>query len=193
MEPSYGKIFCIGLNKTATVSLHDALGLLGYRSLHWGGPETRREVLRALDEGKPLLTYLDPQLVAFSDIEDITYNFDLADCQYPGSRFILTIRAIDDWLDSRQRHVEYNQAQQALGRYDRRFIEIDREAWAADYRRHTARVCAYFSGRPDDLLVIDITAGGAWEPLCRFLGNPAPATPFPWRNRSGSWQDASTA
>ena len=33
------KIFCIGLNKTGTRSLSDALEILGYRSLHWGGSD----------------------------------------------------------------------------------------------------------------------------------------------------------
>jgi Sulfotransferase domain len=186
------KIFGIGLNKTGTVSLHEALGILGYRSLHWGGPETRRAVVRALEEGRPLLTYLDDNVIAFSDIEDITYNFDLADRQYPGSRFILTVRALDDWLDSRQRHVEYNRAQQELGHYDRQFLEIDRVGWAVDYQRHTARVRSYFADRPRDLLELDITAGAGWQPLCEFLDHGLPDVPFPWKNRSGTWSAVRT-
>jgi hypothetical protein len=157
-----GKIFCIGLHKTATVSLHRALEMLGIRSLHWGGPETRRAVSRALEEGKPLLTYLDPEIGAFSAIDDITDNFELADRQYPGSRFIF-VRDLDPWVDGRRPNVE-----------------------------HAARVSAYFSDRADDLLVLDITGGDGWTPLCRFLGRPIPDAPFPGSNRTGSWRDEVT-
>jgi hypothetical protein len=147
------KIFCIGRHKTATVSLHTALEMLGIRSLHWGGPATRRAVAQALEAGEPLLTHLDPEIDAFSDI-------DLADRQYPGSRFIFPVRGLDPWLESRRPDIE-----------------------------HAARVAEYFSGRPDDLLVLDITAGDGWPPLCRFLGRPVPDAPFPATNRSGSWRD----
>jgi Sulfotransferase domain len=183
------KIFCIGLNKTGTVSLHEALVILGYRSLHWGGPETRRAVRRALEEGKPLLTYVGEEFEVFSDLEDITYNFDLADRQYPGSKFILTTRALDDWLASRRRHVEWNQQQRARGAYQGTWLEVDIESWAANYREHDASVHAYFADRPDDLLVMDITAGAGWKPLCEFLGHQIPAVPFPWRNRYGTWRE----
>jgi hypothetical protein len=183
-----GKIFCIGLNKTGTVSLHNALNILGYRSLHWGGPETRKAVLRALGEGRPLLTYLDPSFNAFSDIEDLTYNFDLADQQYPRSKFILTVRDLDDWLDSRRRHVEKNRVRKRHGVYQGTFLNVDLEGWAADYEAHTARVRVYFADRPRDLLETDLAVGNAWESLCTFLGRPVPNVPFPWKNRYGPWR-----
>jgi Sulfotransferase domain len=184
-----GKIFCIGLNKTGTVSLHEALVILGYRSLHWGGPETRRAVRRALEEGKPLLTYVSDEYDVFSDLEDVTYNFDLADRQYPASKFILTTRALDDWLESRRRHVEWNQQQRARGTYRGGWLEVDIEGWTADYREHDASVRSFFADRPNDLLVIDITAGDGWRSLCGFLGRPIPDVPFPWRNRYGTWRE----
>jgi hypothetical protein len=184
-----GKVFCIGLNKTATVSLHTALEILGIRSLHWGGPETRQQVLRALGDGAPLLSYLDPSIVAFSDIEDLTYNFDRLDREYPGSRFIFTVRELDPWLDSRETHVRHNRAQYEHGRYDGTFLDVDRDGWAADYRQHARRVSEYFAARPDDLLVLDIPGGDGWEPLCRFLRRPVPDVPFPWRNRSAAWDE----
>ena len=51
------KIFCIGLNKTGTISLHEALEGLGFNSLHWGGQPSRQAVERAIAEGVPLLSY----------------------------------------------------------------------------------------------------------------------------------------
>ena len=45
---SHGRMFCIGFNKAGTVSLHEALVILGYPNLYWGGPNTRRAVRRAM-------------------------------------------------------------------------------------------------------------------------------------------------
>jgi hypothetical protein len=181
------KIFCIGLNKTGTLSLHEALTILGYHSLHWGGQKAHRQAARALRERRPLLTYLDDDYDAVSDVAVITANFDVADRQYPDSKFILTVRALNEWLDSRRRHVEKNQVRKVHGAYDGRFLEVDLEGWEAEYREHHARVLDYFAGRPDDLLVIDITAGSGWQPLCAFLRRPVPDVPFPWLNRYRPW------
>lgn len=184
------KVFCIGLNKTGTRSLHNALRVLGLTSLHWGGdvldraaargPEIRLAVERALAEGRPLLDDLE-EADAYSDILALSTNFDVLDRQYPGSKFILTVRPIDDWLDSRRRHVEANRSRAASGAYVGTFLEVDLPGWRAEMEGHTARVRAYFADRPDDLLVIDIAAGEGWDRLCPFLGLPVPDAPFPRR------------
>ena len=44
------------------------------------------------------------------------------------------------------------------------------------------RVRAYFAGRPDDLLVLDVVGGEGWEKLCPFLGLEPPAEAFPHFN-----------
>jgi hypothetical protein len=179
------KVFGIGLNKTATFSLHEALGLLGYKGLHHGGLETMNLVQQAIDGGKPMLTYLDPSLEAFTDIFGITYFFFLADAQYPGSRFILTVRDLEDWLDSRRRHVEKDQ--RVKGADHEGVMNVDLDGWRTEYLRHEAVVRAYFADRPSDLLVLDITAGQGWEPLCEFLDRPVPEAPFPWKNQFRPW------
>jgi hypothetical protein len=176
------KVFCIGLNKTGTSSLHEALSLLGYRSLHWGGPETHERIMRAMDDRKPMLEYLDPEPDAISDVLAVTYYFYLADLEYPGSKFVLTLRDMDEWLDSRRRHVERNQQMKQTGEYDGSFLTVDRDTWAVEYRRHEAVVRTYFESRPADLLCFR-PADGNWEPLCAFLGHPVPDGPFPWENR----------
>jgi hypothetical protein len=179
------KVFGIGLMKTGTVSLHEALSLLGYNGVHNAGLKTMNLVQQAIDEGKPMLTYLDPSLDAFTDIFGITYCFFLADVQYPGSRFILTVRDLDDWLDSRRRHVEKDQ--QMRGADHPAVMKVDLDGWKTEYTRHESVVRAYFADRPTDLLVLDITAGQGWEPLCEFLGHPVPEAPFPWKNRFRAW------
>jgi Sulfotransferase domain len=178
------KVFCIGLNKTGTRSLHLALERLGLRSLHWGGPargpQIRALVEQSAREGRPLLEDID-DVDAYSDILALSTRFDLLDGQYPGSRFILTTRDLDAWLDSRRRHVEENLARQASGDYAGTFVTVDLDAWTREMEDHVARVRAHFAGRPDDLLVMDISAGDGWEQLCPFLGLPVPEDPFPPR------------
>lgn len=178
------KVFCIGLNKTGTRSLHDALELLGLRSLHWGGPERGPEIRAlveaALREGRPLLDDID-DVDAYSDILALSTSFDVLDRQYPGSRFILTVRDVDAWIDSRRRHVEENVARRDRGEYRGAFLTVEPEAWTVEMTEHVARVRAHFAHRPDDLLVMDIAAGDGWEVLCPFLGVPAPDAPFPRR------------
>jgi hypothetical protein len=184
--PSGQKVFGIGLNKTGTSSLHQALEVLGYQSLHWGGEKTHDAVLRAIDEGEPLLRYVDPEPDAICDVFAVTYFFFLADVEYPGSKFILTLRDLDEWLDSRRRHVERNQQMKEAGEYDGSFLAVDLDTWASDFQRHEAVVRTYFAGRAGDLLAFR-PADGDWEPLCSFLERPVPDVPFPWENRYRPW------
>lgn len=181
------KIFGIGLNKTGTVSLHHALEHLGYRSLHWGGEQAYLDVLRAIDEGRPVLSYL-PDVDAYSDIETLSVNFDLADAQHPGSKFIVTAREVESWLDSRRRHVERNAARKARGEYAGSYLVVDVDGWRRQWVEHHRRVAEHFRGREDDLLVMNITAGDGWEMLAPFLGRPIPLEPFPFENR---WEPSS--
>lgn len=176
------KIFCIGLNKTGTVSLHHALLALGHTSLHWGGPESYLAVQRALTEGRPLLTYL-PDVDAYSDIETLSLGFELADRHYPGSRFVVTVRDLDGWIDSRRRHVERNRLRRERGEYTGRFLDVDASAWTELWTEHHHRVAEHFRDRHADLLVMNITAGDGWELLAPFLGHPIPLEPFPFENR----------
>jgi hypothetical protein len=177
------KIFGIGLNKTGTISLHEALETLGFRSLHHGGPDVRHAVERAFDEALPLLQYLDDH-DAFSDIEFLSVNYALLDEQYPGSKFVLTTRDLPGWLQSRRRHVERNVARAAAGEYSGTFLTVDLDAWTQQWVTHHSRVSAYFTDRPNDLLVMNIVAGDGYPELCSFLGRPPPGEPFPWRHRS---------
>jgi Sulfotransferase domain len=177
------KVFGIGLGKTGTSSLHRALELLGYKSLHSGDAETMGLVSRAIDEGRPLLHYLDPEPDAVLDSLAIRVYFYLADVQYPGSKFILTTRDLDDWLDSRRRDIERSQ-QGDPGSDQDGVLKVDVDAWTAEYVEHESVVRAYFADRPDYLLVFDLIGGDGWEPLCEFLGRPVPEAPFPGEKRS---------
>jgi O-antigen biosynthesis protein len=185
------KIFCIGLNKTGTSSLHQALQTLGFRSLHLGGPEVPVGIKRATDEGRGLVEYLG-DYDAFSDIWRLSERFELLDRQYPGSKFILTIRDLDGWLESRRQHVQRNVLRKAQGHYSGGFLTVDIERWTHEFDEHHARVLDYFTDRPDDLLVMNVARGDGYELLCPFLGVDVPAAPFPWSNRGADWRPRAT-
>lgn len=176
------RVFGIGLNKTGTISLHEALEVLGYRSLHWGGPPIRKVVEDNAEAGRPLLTGIDEH-DAFSDIFALSERFDVLDEQYPGSRFVLTTRPIEHWVESRRKHVLRNRERAARGEYTGTFLEVEPERWRAEFHAHHERVAEHFEGR-GDLLVLRIAAGDGWERLCPFLDLPVPDQAFPHRHRA---------
>lgn len=158
---------------------------LGFQTLHAGGtPSANQKILCAVTEGKPLLHYFDPKLDAFSDIEQLINRFDLADNQYPGSKFILTWRDLDSWLGSRTRHVERNIQKKQMGKYRGNWLTIDLPAWKQLWHTHYLRVEEYFRGRANHLLKINICAGDGYDALCPFLNRAHPGEPFPWRHRT---------
>lgn len=181
-DPARPRIFGIGLNKTGTTSLDSALVVLGFFSLHFGGDAAHNAVQRAIDEGVPLVSYLDPSYDAFSDIGLLSRRFKMLDQQYPGSRFVLTTRPRDAWIASRRGHVERNLAKQARGEYDGAFLVVDEEKWTREWDDHHERVRAYFGNRPD-FLELDLSQSPGWGPLCGLLDIEEPTEPFPWANR----------
>lgn len=187
MSEAPPRVFGIGLRKTGTRSLASACRLLDHRTLHKGGGATSALVVRSEAEGEPLLRRLGEGYDAYFDVEALVHRFAVLDAQYPGSRFILSTREEEAWLDSLERHVVANQERQARGEYRGNLVSVDRDRWRADRAEHHHRVRAYFAQRPDDLLEIDVCeAGDGWERLAPFLDRPVPSTPFPWENRDGS-------
>ncbi len=183
------KVFCIGFNKTGTISLHNALTSLGYRSLHWGGPPVREKIEQALAEGRPLVDDLG-DYDAYSDILVLSTNFATLDEQYPGSKFILTTRDVESWLKSRREHVARNVARRAAGEYEGHFLHVDEPAWRREWVTHHAKVRDYFAHRPADLLVMDIIGGDGYEVLCPFLGHETRSDPFPWQHQGATRTDS---
>lgn len=168
------KVFCIGLGKTGTTSLKEALRILGYRlvrlPLDWKG-----------------ITDFDAALPGVS-----AAMFTELDAAYPGSKFILTVRDVEGWLKSIERDMRLKQGLDRERRAEREQIltmkygrtTFDKEAFRAAFHEHEAKVRKYFEDRPDDLLVLNVTTSAGWEPLCGFLGVPAPDEPFPNVNKA---------
>lgn len=186
-EPA-GRVFGLGLSKTGTSSLGEALNRLGIPSIHYPYDET---TYRELREGRYRLSVLE-RYRAVVDIPVAPFYAQL-DAAFPGSRFILTVRDEASWLRSAEMHWrllgEWRNAYPDFNRFHE-FISpcvygtvgFNRERFAYVYRTHTRNVREYFAARPHDLLVLDVCGGEGWEPLCGFLDEPVPDEPFPHAN-----------
>lgn len=190
MPAHCNRIFNIGLNRAGTTSLTEALTLLGIRAVHHKHDGVRlydimRDNVRAR---RPVLEGLD-MYDAFSDFGGRDF-YRFLDRQYPYSKFILTTRELESWLDSRERKVARNLASP---HYHYSFKAVDRPGWIKHRAKYLADLEHYFARRGGDFLVIDIPAGDGWEVLCPFLGVPVPDAPFPFRNRLAPAEESSVA
>ncbi len=169
------KVFGVGFHKTATTSLAAALEQLGYRVT---GPNRvtnrhpERSAFRTMER-------LVPRYDAFQDNPWPLLYREL-DQRYPGSKFILTVRPVERWIRSVVDHFGGTSTPMREWIYDGVGDPAGHEShYIERYERHNRAVLEYFAERPSDLLVMDITAGDGWEPLCGFLGMPVPDAPFP--------------
>lgn len=182
------KVFGLGLSKTGTSSLGEALNQLGIATLHYPCDAQTEAELRG---GIYQLSILR-QYQGLVDIPVAPYYAQL-DRHYPGSKFILTVRDLDSWLRSIELHWQLMMVWWENYPDFKRFTEFisaavygsiafNRDRFAFAYETHLRNVRSYFADRPADLLVLDICAGQGWDTLCPFLGLPAPETPFPHAN-----------
>lgn len=158
------KIFGIGLSKTGTNSLTQALEMMGYKIAHYPPPDMF-EVL-ATDK-----------LDGCTDIPT-ALRYKTLDKKFPGSKFILTMRDRDTWLESVKDHFKRRPAStlNEWGKKNRKELygglTADKCDFSAVFDAHHADVYEYFDGR-DDMLVLDLEATYKWEDLCHFLGQVA--------------------
>lgn len=182
------KVFCIGLNKTGTSSLHEAFRILGLKSVHFkdeNGNNIKDLLIANYLNHRDILHQLS-HYDALSDWDRPPYTFDIVkkfDEHYPNSKFIVNIRDIEDWLNSREKHVIKNQKiKEKQPDMNITWLKIDRDAWRNEYNEHYAAIDAYFKNREEDILYFDVTQGDDWKKLCPFLHLPIPSTRFPAEN-----------
>ncbi len=188
------KYLGVGLSKTGTTSLHEALKLLGFKSLHWE-PQRLADVTLGRTVNPDFRRYDDCD--AISDLPHAYFYREIGQA-YPDLKYILTIRDEDGWYRSMCKHYRL------LGRYlwwwDRRraaavqqmvygsgtypskkgFRELPAFLYKKRFRDWNDDVMRTIP--PDRLLVIDICRGDGWEKLCPFVGKEIPEIPFPHAN-----------
>jgi hypothetical protein len=178
-HPELPKVFCIGFHKTGTTSLKSALKLLDYRVT---GPNGRRDRDIA-NNVEDLARRLVPKFDAFQDNPwPVIYRF--LDKEFPGSKFILTIRPTENWIASIRDHFSKGSPPMREWIYGpgRANPIGNEEIYVERYERHNREVQEYFAERSGDFIVFDLAEGDGWLKLCAFLGHPIPELPFPWRN-----------
>lgn len=192
LPPLPTRVFGIGLHKTATTSLHHAFGILGYDSWHWSSAHDAKAIWQQMNTAG-----YSPTLERYYALTDlpIPLLYRKLDEAYPGSKFILTVRSENDWLETVRKHWHPRFNKFRAGWDDDPFshrvhellygrTDFDAATFLTRYRRHTADVLEYFKDRPDDLLVMDMDSRPGWEGLCRFLDRPIPDIPYPHAYRT---------
>ncbi len=157
--PRAEKVFAIGFNKSATTSLHEIFIDLGYHSYH--GTQWR-------DTSRPAIyRFYD----AFCD--DIPSNFRALDEMFSKAKFILQVRDLDTWLDSRLEHIK--RLPKNKPRHPQWSVkESSVQAWIREWNEHHIDVLTHFRDRPEDLLLINyIRDPDAARKMAVFLGKSA--------------------
>jgi hypothetical protein len=181
------KIFGIGLSRTGTKSLTEALRILGFSIAHYPTDKKTYQELISHEEDFSLLNRMD----GITDITVLPYYMSL-DKKYPNSKFILTCREKESWLAAMEKHLKYNKISEKkryflTERKIRKFLRtavygcfsFDKEKLSGTYESHLTHVRNYFRNRPESFLEIYITEGEGWEKLCPFLGKEVLSMPFP--------------
>lgn len=192
-----------GLGRTGTMSTKLALEQLGFAPCHhmvevFMHPESVPLWIDA-GNGKPDWDAIFGDYQAMVDHPGCAYWRQLMD-HYPDAKVLHTVRDPDKWFDSTQATI-FNPDRPPIpdGSPLRPFMEQiyawyggdmhDRTFMTGFFQRHTEAVVA---GVPKDrLLVFDVKEG--WEPLCRFLGVPVPARPYPRENSTEEFQQRTAA
>jgi sulfotransferase family protein len=196
MHSQSGKIFGIGLSRTGTTSLTEALETLGFKAYHFPlDAVSRREITEfLLDPSESLTLSVLSWLDALTDTP-ICCTYRALDRAYPGSRFVFTTRDKASWIASCKRYWA-DRLKPILEGYSpdiavyvhliNRTVygaeTFDPELFSQAYDSHVASVQHYFRDRPKDLLALDICDGDGWSELCEFLEVAEPDATFPHEN-----------
>jgi hypothetical protein len=169
----YPKVWGIGLARTGTTTLCEVFRQLGYeRVLH-----------------NPHFPALETADAAADNECALFYRY--LDYRFPGSKFILTTRALQDWLRSinfvldtypvrcRTENIAIFRRMTLYGT-----VSFDESKMTATYLRHHSEVRHYFRDRACDLLEVDFARGDGWGTICAFLELPVPNHPFPHLNKA---------
>ena len=175
------RVFAVGLSKTGTSSLTAALKLLGFRTRHFP--------IEMVGVDRGALTLRRSIAASYQSLTDtpVSALYRHLDTEFPGSKFILTVRDIDGWLRSCETHfarASWGRKIDLLHDYLYGGSRFDRRRFGESYERHVLGVEHYFQDRTSELLVLDVIGGEGWERLCPFLDVPRPQIDFPWANRT---------
>lgn len=192
------KVIGSGLGRTGTKSMQTALNMLGVGPTHhmvevFAHPESI-PLWVAAGQGKPDWDAIFDGYGAMVDYPGAAYWRELA-AYYPDAKVLHTVRDPDKWFDSTQATIfapgsAVDAQEGPMVPFFESFMgdlrhHLHDRAYMTDYfLRHTEAVKAAIP--PERLLVFEV--GEGWERLCRFLGVPVPAEPYPSENSTAEFQ-----
>ncbi len=203
-SPPRPKVFVVGLSKTGTTSVGDALELLSYRRTGWEDIRSRF-LLRTYIRGD--LSFLVDRTFDFDAFEDLPWSLAYREMAslYPDAKFILTLRKSEDaWLESIKRHTKCRKWDGHKTVYGAEEATGHEGAYLDAYRNHTGSVREFFASPANEGRLLefvidqpDVSKGEKWARLCEFLGMSESMTilmrqlEFPWSNAATLRKDDS--
>ena len=187
-----------GFGRTGTLSLKHALEQLGFVKCHHMLEvfENPGQAVMFRDAGRGLAVDWNTVFRGYRAMVDWPGSFfwrELADF-YPQAKVLLSVRDADEWYESAAATIFRAMKSMTAGatlppdiaaQREMAFELIVRRTFGGSvedranciraYRDNIANVQATIA--PERLLVFEAKQG--WEPLCRFLGVPMPATEYP--------------
>ena len=137
------KIFCIGVQRTGTTSLKKALRILGYTV-----STSRVDLLPIFVEGD--FDKLIPIVNNFDALQDTPWYlcYKFLDKEYPGSKFIVTVRPVDSWLKSMYSHFDHTDREDVLAMqefiYGYKRPSQNEDAYIEVFKNHYKNIEAHF-------------------------------------------------
>ncbi|MEQ9376359.1 MAG: sulfotransferase [Imperialibacter sp.] len=169
------KIFCIGLPRTGTTSIHLAFQYLGLKSIHF--PKQLWE-----DIQHPIMS----EFTAFSDTP-LSLLYPKLDKAFPGSLFVLSTRELNSWLKSCEWMFRYKANAWAFNQEPTKTFHralfgtttFDKEMFTKGYHEFHNEARSYFQNNANFLELNLPEETSPWKKLCGFLGAEEPDIPFP--------------
>lgn len=173
----FENVYGVGLSKTGTTSLNDALNILEYRSIHF---PTNLQSL-----------YTSYYNAATDTPICLWYKHLLH--YFPHAKIILTTRDTKKWAKSIEKHIT-----EGSGRYNHKdpfmrsirnalygSVTFDYDLYVAAKERYESETIRYLENAGVEYIVLDlIKEKNPWIPICNFLHKPIPNISFPHSNKS---------
>lgn len=203
-ERNRKKIFIIGLNKTGTTSVENAITEFGIILGHQMIASRLMDDIISKKYNRLFKFIMTGE--AFQDIPFSVPNiYRILDKEFPGSKFVLTVRDDENqWYDSITRFhgklfsngniatstdilmdktIYYGWRLKVI-----KFLFGDKlyneEIYKEVYLNHLNEVSEYFKDRQNDLLIINVNNDYDYVKLSKFLGMNPLRKSFPWKNKT---------
>lgn len=179
------KVFGIGLSKTGTSSLRDALILLDYNVARMNKRLTHKVLSGGISSALDVSEHFD----AFEDMPWPLLFRELFAKYGTSARYVLTVRSSAEvWVASMKKHQLQNHIEKAFS--PRRTVYgpayafgFERE-YTAFYEAHNQSVREFFAAQNASHVLLEACweRGDGWPELCRLLECHIPDVPFPHAN-----------